>query len=135
MRVVATVVITLLIVGAFMAVDRSVLHWYTPQPLSADDIALTILGDWDRSVPQAERARDNYSVLRESIGQPGPGSAVQLQRALVRTANAAALPLIGPDLAAASSERAALERLNQCVEFLLGLSGSTVACNLAPISP
>ena len=129
---------TLMLVAALAIADKTVLHVYVPEEREnrelADALAQELLADWDRSVPQSVRNAENHVALRESVLQPEPGSALQFNSALVRLANAAALPYIRADLTGLSDEDA-LERLQQCVEYLLGITGSTVACNLFPIAP
>lgn len=132
-------VVALVVVFALVLLDRSILHWYVPATRSdaevADGVAAILLGDWDRSIPQSKRSDNNHQSLRDSVRQPGPGSSAQFQRAVVRTANAAALPLIWDDEMRGASQAQALEALQQCVEYLLAINGATSACNMVPIAP
>ena len=130
--------LSMLFVFGFMTADRAYLHWYVPHASDeevADRVAGRLLGEWDRSVPDSRRTEDNYRFLRESVRQPeSEGSAAQFQRALTRIANASAIPLVGAQLRNAS-ERRALDTLQQCMDFLLGVNAATASCNLAPIAP
>lgn len=99
-----------------------------------DLAAQSILGKWSREMPQATRVSDNYSALRESVSDPAPGAAAQLNRALVRTANVAALDFVLVAMAGQPESRQ-LEILNQCMEFMLGITSATRSCQLAPIAP
>jgi len=101
---------------------------------SVDLVAKDILAEWSREVPQQERVSDKYAVLRNSVLEPKPGAAGQLNHALIRIANIAALPLIGQDMIG-QTERVQLQILNQCVEYLLGTSNAVYACNMQAISP
>lgn len=101
---------------------------------AGDLAAQRILGDWSRNSPQSVRVQNNYQALRDSVRDPGAGAASQLNRALVRTANAAALIYIVDQMQGQSSERK-LEVLNQCLEYFLGVTSSTRSCGLVPIAP
>ena len=96
--------------------------------------ARQILGDWSRSTPQSIRTQNNYRVLRDSVRDPEGGAASQLNRALVRTANASALIYIFEQMDGQLPTRQ-LEVLNQCLEYILGVTSSTRSCNLEPIAP
>ena len=100
-----------------------------------DEAAEQILSEWSREVPQSTRVENNYQALRTSVFDAEQGAAAQLNRALVRTANVAALTVIRSDLAFSIDEARRLEILNQCMEFLMGITSSTRSCNLEPISP
>ena len=96
--------------------------------------ARDILGAWSRETPQLVRVRNNYSALRQSSFEPGPGADSQLNWALVRIANVAALTLIGDEMRYEEQTRQ-LEILNQCMEYLLGINSASRSCDLEPISP
>jgi outer membrane murein-binding lipoprotein Lpp len=101
---------------------------------AGDLAAQQILGDWNRAKAQSVRTQNNYQALRDSVRDPGAGAASQLNRALVRTANASALIFIADQMQDQTANRQ-LEVLNQCLEYILGVTSSTRSCNLAPIAP
>ena len=116
------VVAALVIVGGFMSLDRTVGHWYVEEPLTADDVAGAILGGWDRSQPL--KPAEVTGVIHEA----SPGSAAQLQAALERLANIAALPFLQEEMRL--SDQAFVNRVRECQAFLLGRNAIVSACNL-----
>jgi len=101
---------------------------------SVELAARAILGEWSRDVPQKERVGNNYEALRASVFDPDVGAAAQLNRALVRVANAAAVIFLLEEMTGQPEARQ-LEVLNQCLEYLLATTSSTRSCNLIPIAP
>ena len=126
----------MLFVFGFMTADRTYLHWYVPSDEEFANIAARrLLGNWDRAVPASRRTDDNYRLLRDSVRQPDSDEpAMQFQKAITRIANASAIPLIGAQLRT-TQERRALDALQQCMDYLMGVNGATSACNLTPIAP
>jgi len=126
----------LAVLGTFMALDKTVGHWYVPEEAETpvEPVAQYFLGHWDKSIPQTLRDEDTRRQLTgEGSTSSGDTSAQQLRSALHRIANAAALPLIRQDLAGLNSPKLELERLTQCIGYLLGTNETPVACNMQSI--
>jgi hypothetical protein len=120
--------------GAFV-IAWIVVEWRADD---ADDTAREVLSTWNMDVPAEERADLNRQFLAGEVegwgGDAGEKPSEQLYAALSRIANIAALPLIRSDLDAATSPKQMLDRLTECIEYLMGTHNAGVACNLQSIA-
>jgi len=120
--------------GAF-AVAFAVVEWRTDD---ADSTARDFLGAWDKDLPQSVRADLRQEFLAGEtpwvVGNSGTTPSDQLFTALARIANAAALPLLEGDLAQLQTPKERLDRLSECLEYLMGTHDAATACNLQSIA-
>jgi len=127
----ACLLIVFAVLGIFMALDKTVGHWYAPEEMDAEVVARQLLGRWDKTVPQSVRDDHTERWLAGQISiSSGDTSAEQLSTALSRIANAAALPLVSTEIARLSTPREKLDRLDQCIGYLLGTTDTIIACNM-----
>ena len=126
LRTLTVGIVILALVGGFMALDRTVGHWYVPEARTADDIAREFLGDWDRAVPL-----EAPEVTGKRDEAP-PGSSAQLRYALMHFANVSAILLLINDVSGLS-DQAKANRLQECEAYLLGRNASGLSCGLIPL--
>jgi len=136
LRTLGVIVVSFAILGTFMALDRTVGHWYVPESRASttNEVARELLGIWDRDAAQSEREEAlNDWVRGVTSSEAPPGSVNQFKWALLRLANAGALPLVGEEMSRLSSPRQRLERLYECMGYLLATHGTASACNMVAI--
>jgi len=131
---VTTAIVCFAILGGFMAVDRTVGHWYVPNSnddlMTGEEFARYILDDWDRSVPQSVRDDEREKALAGEAEPPhvGEGSLAQLQAAFQRTGWSAVWFLVEPDIKG-TYERKRYDIGEDCGGYLFGLHNRMAACN------
>ena len=125
-----TAIVCLSILGGFMALDKTVGHWYVPEtapmPLTTDEIAQAFLGEWDRSVPL------EGPELTRTLSEPPPGSTAQLQAALDNFANLGSVVLL-TDEVRGLSDQATANRFQECEAFLMGRNANGSSCNIVAL--
>ena len=139
LQAVAFVVYTLAILGGAFGISYGVFEWRdNDERADANEVARELLGSWDKDVPQGVRA----DIRREFLAGEGPGftgstgetPSEQLSAALSRVANASALPLVAADMALLDTPKQRLDRLNECLEYLMGTHDAAIACNVQSIA-
>ena len=126
LAIITTAVVCFGLLGGFMALDKTVGHWYVPEPLTTDEIALAFLGEWDRSVPL------KGPKLTGTSSEPPPGSTAQLQYALHNFAWVHAIWLTQADVEGLS-DQAKANRFHECTAYLMGRNANDSSCNLVPL--